>query len=424
VNPRRVARDALVRVEQGAFSHILVPELLRRTQLADRDRAAVTDLVYGTLRQQRRLDELLARFGRRPIESLDAPVRAALRLGAYQLTSGVPPHAAVGETVGVAPLRARGYVNAVLRALAKAGPPFPEPEDDAVRVSSPDWIVERLSEDLGRDDGLAALEASNEPPAVTLRPNPARTTPDALATELRAGGVEVQTGALVSDALVVRHVGDPARLAAVAQGRATPQDQASQAVLDFLAPTRGMRVLDVAAAPGGKSSAAAERVGPEGLVVGLDVNAGRLRLVRDASTRLGLPWLVTGVADARGLPVRAASFDRVLVDAPCSGLGVLRRRAEARWRVNEELIAPLAKLQTEMVIAAAAAVRPGGMLVYSVCTLTAEETIGVAERVQAALHDFNVMPPLPGWRPHGSGALLLPQDAGTDGMFVLGLTLA
>jgi len=418
---RALARDALVRVEDGAYSHVLVPELLRGSKLSARDRAFVTDLVYGTLRSQRRLDALLEPHGRRPLATLDAPVRATLRLGAYQLIEGVPVHAAVGETVEATPERARGYVNAVLRALAATGPPFPVSGDDAVELSYPDWLVDRLVTDLGRDDALEVLRASNEPAAVTLRPNPLLTTPSALTDELRRAGAEVLRGSLQRDALIVRRTGDLARAPAVTEGRATPQDQASQAVVACLAPEPGDRVLDVAAAPGGKATAAGERVGEKGLVLALDVHPGRLRLVRDGAARVGVPWVVTAVADAVRLPVASASFDQVLVDAPCSGLGVLRRRPEARWRVTPEQIEPLADLQTAMVLAAASAVRSGGRLVYSVCTLTRAETIGVAERVLEQLSGFSVEPPPAGWRVHGDGALVLPQDAGSDGMFVLAL---
>ena len=418
---RSVARDALVRVEDGAYSHILVPELLRATNLQARDRAFVTDLVYGTLRARRRLDALLAPHGRRRIDTLDAPVRAALRLGAYQLVEGVPVHAAVGETVEVAPPRARGYVNAVLRSLAATGPPFPASDDLAVELSYPDWIVQQLVSDLGREDAIAALRASNEAPPVTLRPNPLRADPRHLADELRRAGAEVTRGALHREALVVRGAGDLARLPIVAEGRATPQDQASQAVVACLAPEPGERVLDAAAAPGGKSTAAGERVGPNGTVVALDVNAGRLRFVREAVDRLGLPWVRTAVADATRLPVAPNRFDRVLVDAPCSGLGVLRRRAEARWRMDVERIAALAGLQLAMVLAAALAVRRGGRLVYSVCTLTRAETVDVAERALEVLSDFAALAPPEGWRRHGPGGLVLPQDAGSDGMFVLAL---
>jgi len=421
---RALARDALVRVEAGAYSHVLVPQMLRESDLDPRDRAFVTDLVYGTLRAQRRLDALLAPHGRRALERLDAPVRAALRLGAYQLAVGVPAHAAVGETVEVVPSRARGYANAVLRALAGAGPPFPSSENVAEELSYPDWLVEQLVRDLGRADAMEALRVSNEPPALTLRPNPLRTTPGALIDELRRGGAEVAPGVLRPDALIVRGAGDPARVPAVAEGRATPQDQASQAVVDVLGPQADDRVLDVAAGPGGKATAAGELVGEGGTVVGLDLHPGRLRLVREAATRLGLDWVRTAVADATHLPVASQSFDRVLVDAPCSGLGVLRRRPEARWRVTADQIEALAGLQVALVLAAATAVRRGGRLVYSVCTLSRTETVDVAAQVLPQLRDFTPVPTPNGWRSHGEGALVLPQDAGSDGMFVLALQRA
>jgi len=421
VNARRLARDALVRVEEGAYSHVLLPRLLRSSNLSDRDRAFATDLVYGTLRAQRRLDERIGAHGRRPMASLDPPVRAALRLGAYQLERGVPEHAAVGETVGLVRLEARGYVNAVLRALAAARP-WPEPVSEAVALSYPDWIVDRLRTDLGDADARAALEASNAVPAVALRPNRLRTDAAALRAELGDAGIEVAAGALVPDATVTKGTGDPAVLAAVAEGRATPQDQASQAVAGYVGAEPGERVLDVAAAPGGKATALAERVGLDGSVVALDVHPGRLGLVRTAADRLGLSRVTVIVADGRALPVEPASIDRVLVDAPCTGLGVLRRRPEARWRVAEASIEVLAELQLELLVEAAAAVRPGGTLVYSVCTLTDAETRGVAAAARARLGHFEVLaPPGPPWRPWGDGALVLPQDAGTDGMFVLGL---
>lgn len=421
---RQVARDALVRVEDGAFAHVLLPSLLRRSRLSVQDRAFATDLVYGTLRAQRRLDWLLTPHGRRALADLDAPVRAALRLGAYQLVAGTPAHAAVGETVAVAPRPATGYVNAVLRSLAAAGPPWPEPRSDAIAVSMPDWIVDRLVADLGPSDARAVLEASNQPGAVTLRASPRSGGAAALADELRRGGATVLPGRLVADAVIARGAGDPMVLPAVAEGRATPQDESSQAVVAYLDPLPGERILDVAAAPGGKATAVAERVGPPGLVVAVDRDAGRLRLVRDAAQRLSVANVATAVADARTLPLMEGGFDRVLVDAPCSGLGVLRRRPDARWRLDESVIEPLAELQVAMLTAAARAVRRDGVLVYSVCTLTAAETTGVAVRALEALPDFVALPAPDRWRAHGPGALLLPQDAGTDGMFVLGLRRA
>lgn len=425
---RGVALEALVRVEAGAYSNVLLPSLLRDARLSARDRGQATDLVYGTLRRQRALDHLLDFALDRPLTEVDAPVRAALRLGTYQLVEGVPAHAAVGETVDaiatVQP-RAKGFVNAVLRGVAALGPPWPWPEGEGVpalgvRWSMPDWIVERLIADLGRADALAALEVANVPAALTLRANPLRTTVDDLAEELTAVGAAVEPGALVPGALVVRGGGDPSRLPAVAQGRATPQDAASQAVVAAVGAQAGERVLDVASAPGGKATGIAEAMLDAGLVVAADVHAARLGLVARATARLALRSVVPIVTDGRSLPLPVASFDRVLVDAPCSGLGVLRRRPEARWSIRPEAITELATLQRELLAAAADTVRPGGRLVYSVCTLTAAETTEVDEWTASALGGFAAEPPPGGpWQPRGRGALLLPHAAGTDGMYVL-----
>lgn len=423
---RVVALGVLVRVDDSAYSNLVLPGVLRDSGLSTRDRAFVTDLVYGTLRRRRTLDHLLDRALDRPLDALDAPVRAALRLGAYQLVSDVPVHAAVGETVEVAPRRARPLVNAVLRKVAASGPPWPLPPGDdvtaiGVRLSYPDWLVECLVATLGRDDALAALTAANEPPPVTLRPNPRRTETSDLVHELESGGAAVDPGRLGTGALVVRGLGDPARAPAVAQGRATPQDEASQAVMAVLDPGPGDSVLDPCAAPGGKATAAAERVGDGGRVVAGDVHPGRLALVRRAAARLGLAVQCV-VADGRALPVPGQSFDRVLVDAPCTGLGVLRRRPDARWRIRPEDATRLAVLQRELLRDGARTVRPGGTLVYSVCTLTTEETVAVDEWAVKGLPELvATQPPGPPWRPWGRGALLLPQDAGTDGMFVLRL---
>jgi 16S rRNA (cytosine967-C5)-methyltransferase len=319
--------------------------------------------------------------------------------------------------------RARGFVNAVLRAVSQLGPPWPEPGSLAVALSYPDWLVARLVRDLGEADAHGALSAMNEPAGLTLRVAPG-TDADELAQELRDAGAHVERGALVRDALVVRGVGDPAALPAVRDGRATPQDQASQAVASLLGAAPGDLVADVAAAPGGKATAIAAYVGSVGAVVALDVDAGRIRLVVEAAARLGLANLLPVVADGRAPPSRPGRFDRVLLDAPCSGLGVLRRRPDARWRVTDAAVRELAALQRELLVAAAALVRPGGTLLYSVCTLTHEETVAVDEWTAAHLVDLEPLPPPPSpWRPAGRGALLLPQPqaAGSDGMFVLAL---
>ena len=418
-----------MRVEGGAYSNLILPGMLAASNLAPRDRAQATDLVYGTLRQQGRADHLLGLVTDRPLATLDPPVRAALRLGAYQLLEGVAAHAAVGATVGALhgnAARGRTYVNAVLRGLARLGPPWPWPSGEdpaavAVRTSHPVWIVEVLQREFGPADAAATLDAANAAPPVTLRPNPRRTSRTALAAELAGAGADVRPAALVPDALLVRGVGDLHRLPAVAEGRATPQDAASQAVAAAVAAEPGADVLDVAAAPGGKATAMAERMGDDGRVVACDLRPRRAGRVAEAARRLGLTSVQVVAADGRALPLRPAAFDRVLLDAPCSGLGVLRRRPEARWRVEPADVAALAALQRDLLAAAAEAVRPGGgRLAYCVCTLTREETLGVDQWAAASLPGFEPLDP-PGrpWRPHGRGAVILPSDAGTDGMYLL-----
>lgn len=370
-SPRRVALEALRRIDDGAYANLVVPAILGRSGLDERDRAFVTELVYGTTRMLRACDWLLERFLFREV---DPDVAAILRLGAYQLAFlQTPPHAAVGETVALAEGRAKGFVNAVLRRVADAGPPAPgDWPDDATRLSYPDWIVERLVADLGRDDALAALAKMNESATVTTR----------------------------ADGYV--------------------QDAASQEVARLLGTQPGERVVDVCAAPGGKATLAAQ-AGPV-LVAAGDLSAARSTLVWENARRLGRGEVAVYVADARRSPLRPGSFDRVLVDAPCSGLGVLRRRPDARWRVSPADVDDLVELQRELFSAAAGLIGPGGLLLYSVCTLTTAESAGIddwARHVHPGLEADGA--PGPPWEPLGRGARLLPQATGSDGMYVLRL---
>jgi len=418
---RRLAVDLLVRIDDGAHTHVLLPAALGASDLDARDRAFVTDLVAGTVRLRGAIDYLIGRVADRGVEDLDARVRAGLRLGTHQLLHATPAHAAVGATVEAVGGRGRGYVNAVLRGIAALGPSWPWPLGDdaasvAVRTSHPEWLVELLMRDFDTVDAIGMLEADNDPPHLTLRPNAARAGSTELRDELTDAGASATPGRLVRDAVVVRGAGDPARIPAVRDGRATPQDEASQAVATLVGARPGERVLDVGAAPGGKATALAERGAH---VTALDVDTGRLRLVAEAFERLGVPGALVA-ADGRFLPMRSASFDRVLVDAPCSGLGVLRRRADARWNLRPEAITELAELQRALLSAAAEVVRPGGVLVYSVCTLSGAETVEVDTWAAETLSGFESDGvPGPPWTNAGRGARLLPQTRGTDGMYVL-----
>lgn len=361
-DPRRLAIDVVARIiEEGAYANLLLPTVLERSDLDGRDRAFATNLVYGATRMARACDWLVDRFTRR---ELDPPTRAALRVGAYQLAFlGTPPHAAVGETVAAVPGRTRGLVNAVLRRVAEAPRDWP---DEGTRLSYPDWIVARLSADVGPDLALGALEAMNEPAEVTER----------------------------DDGYV--------------------QDRASTFVAGLVGAAAGMLVVDLCAAPGGKATALA---GSGATVLALDRRPARAGLVAANAAKLRLGPLPVLVADGRQPPLRPGRADRVLVDAPCSGLGALRRRPDARWRVDEAAVERLVVVQRELLEAAVMLVRPGGELIYSVCTLTTAESTGVAGALAAAHEDLEPLaPPDAPWEPWGSGARLLPQAAGTDGM--------
>lgn len=363
---RRLAVEALVRIDvDGAYANLLVPHLLEQSELSRRDRAFVTELVYGTTRMRRACDWLVDQF---VLRDVDPPVRAALRLGTYQLAFlGTPPHAAVSATVEAVPRRVRGFVNAILRRVARAPLDWPS---EAVRLSYPDWIVDRLSADMGESATLGALAAMNEPAGATER----------------------------SDGYV--------------------QDRASQWVAELVGARPGERVADLCAAPGGKSTALTTAGAS---VVAADIRPTRLGLVSANAARLGVPETQMQVvaADATHPPFAPGAFDRVLIDAPCSGLGALRRRPDARWRIQPANVDHLAGLQRAMVDAAVALVRPGGVVVFSVCTMTVAESVGVARHVARRHPQLQPLAaPDPPWVALGTGALLLPQAAGTDGMAI------
>ncbi len=365
-SPRALALVALERVDGGAYANLVVPALLAKSPLPRADRNLVTELVYGTTRMRRACDWLVDRFLVKPP---DPAARAALRLGAYQLEfMRVPAHAAVGETVEAAPARARPLVNAVLRRVATAGhPSATDWPSDAVRLSYPDWIVEALVTDLGRDRAMAALVAMNCPGAVTVR----------------------------EDGYV--------------------QDRASQWVVDALGAGPDDLVLDVCAAPGGKATALAPHAR---FVAAMDLRPARAARIAENGQRLALGNMAPVVGDAGRPPFRRGRAARVLVDAPCSGLGVLHRRPDARWRVGPTDVASLAGQQRRMLDAAAGLLAPGGLLAYSVCTLTSAETVEVDRWLAGAHPELRPVGPLaPPWEPLGRGARVMPGP--TDGMFIV-----
>ena len=417
---RAVALDAMVAVESGERANVAVPDRLARSGLDERDRHFVTEVVYGACRMRRASSWLIERNLVQPrggartkgmkrpsahgrptgpnsrLEQLDNHIKASLLLGVYQLMwMRVPPHAAVAATVDEVRGPGRSLVNAVLRKVAAdvADRPVEWP-DTATRLSYPDWIVELLSADLGQDEALAALDAMNRPGRATRR----------------ADGYF--------------------------------QDAASQMVAAYVASQAVPGpLLDVCSAPGGKATAIATstavatpaagardetgagdgRSGPA-VVVAADISEERARTVASNVAALGSGSVVPVVADGEHPPWRPGVFSTVLLDAPCSGLGVLRRRPDARWRRWQGDVGRLGGLQRRLAETAWGLLAPGGTFFYSVCTVTDAETVGFDAWIRDAAGWLVALePPGPPWRPHGRGALLLPQDCDSDGMFVLGL---
>ncbi|MEN9804312.1 MAG: hypothetical protein RIS41_1159 [Actinomycetota bacterium] len=361
---RDVALESLRRIEdEGAYANLVVPALLDRSELASNDRRFVTELVYGTTRMRRACDAVVDRF---VTNDPDAVTRRVLRLGAYQMVfAGVPPHAAVSTAVELAPRRTRGFVNAVLRRVSSTPMVWPS---DGVRLSYPDWIVRTFRDEVAEAD--ECLARMNEPAPVSKR----------------------------ADGYV--------------------QDLASQWVVEAVGARPGELVIDTCAGPGGKATGLAAT---GARVVAADANVARAGLVVRNADACAAPMTVV-VADARRPALVETSFDRVLVDAPCSGLGALRRRPDARWRIAETDVDDLVALQSAILDASARLVRPGGWLVYSVCTITARESIGhgVPRGFEVVGRETAGLPRLRDeWQEFGSGFRLLPHLTDTDGMVLV-----
>ncbi|MGH8908325.1 MAG: transcription antitermination factor NusB [Egibacteraceae bacterium] len=424
---RRVAWQVLRRVHaDGAWSPLALGAELRRADLDARDRGFAANLAYSTLRWEGTLDWALGQVVTRPLDQVEDSLLDVLRLGAWQvLFGGTPDRAAVATAVDLARAvvgdRATGFANGVLRGLARRRDELPWPSEDTdeglgLALGYAPWIIAEARARFG-DGARATLEAGNVPPGVTLRAAGDR---DELIAELRAAGVEAVPGCWAPEA--VRAPGaDPSSLAAVAEGRAVPQDEASMLVTRAAVAgvPAGALVLDACAAPGGKTTHLAQL----GLrVVAADARPGRASLVTAAAARAGLAAEVVA-ADGLAPPWRGETFDVVLVDAPCTGLGTVRRRPEVRWRRAPEDPARLGKLQLALLEHAAPLVRPGGRLVYSACTWPLAETADVASAFLAAhTGRFTAEPPdlgEAGARLDGDpGLQLTPDRDGTDAMYV------
>ena len=408
MNARELAFLVVRRVSDGAYADRAFRAEADRARSSTQDRAFAQQLAYGTIQRRLTLDHVIAALSDRPLAKLDPPLLDALRLGVYQLLfmGSVPDHAAVAETVELAKGASNGggFANAVLRRATREARtildsvPGDDPRGAAILHSHPQWLVEMWWKALGRDGTLALLAADNEPAEDAVRVNTLTAAPGTI-------DLPGRRDAGIPEALVLERAFDVEHSQLFRDGAITPQSRASMLVARTLDPQPGERVLDMCAAPGTKTTHAAALMSDKGRIAAYEVNPARADELRANCARMHVRSVEVIVQDARGVE---GGFDRVMLDAPCSNLGTLARRPDARWRKTPQQIDELARLQSELLDSAAAATRPGGTLVYSVCTISEREGPQQVEAFLARHADYA----------EASRRQTLPHVDHTDGFFI------
>jgi 16S rRNA (cytosine967-C5)-methyltransferase len=409
VTARELAFRCVQRVTDGAYADRAFRAEAKRARLDPADRAFAQALAYGTIQRRLTLDHVIAQLSDRPLAKLDPPLLDALRIGIYQLLfmDSVPDHAAVAETVELAKAaKGAGYkfANAVLRRATREARAIldavgdADPAAAAIRHSHPQWLVELWWGMFGRDETLALLEADNRPAEDAVRIN-------RLVTDGTPPIAHAHPDPEIPEALVLDGPFDIEGSELFADGAITPQSRASMLVARTLDPQKQDKVLDMCAAPGAKTTHAAALIGNEGSITAVDSNPARADELRANAERMHATSVDVIVQDARKVK---GQFDRVMLDAPCSNLGTLARRPDARWRKTPAQIDELAQLQSELLDAAAGGTRPGGTLVYSVCTISTAEGPDQLDAFMARHPEFIEM----------SRRQTLPHRDGTDGFFI------
>ncbi|WP_168121949.1 16S rRNA (cytosine(967)-C(5))-methyltransferase RsmB [Paenibacillus sp. HB172176] len=445
--PREVALDILVKVSgSGAYSNLQIKRALQDTALSRADAGLVTELVYGTIGRQLTLDHWLERFVAKGLRKLEPWVHQLLRLSAYQLLylDRIPAHAAVNEAVAIAKRRGHtgisGMVNGVLRNMdrnrAELVPSRIQLKDSvatiALRHSYPEWLVRRWADTYGEETAEDICAAGNEQPHASIRVNSFLAARDQLLRELQAEDVDAEASKLSPHGILIRSGGNLADSELFKQGKCSLQDESSMLVAAVLAPEPGMKVLDCCAAPGGKSAHIGELMQGKGKVWANDLHAHKRELIVQQTERLKLRNVEAIVGDAAKLRERFAenSMDAVLLDAPCTGFGVIRRKPEIKWTKTESDIREIAVLQGQLLEEACALVKPGGILVYSTCTIEKEENEKQIARFLEAHSEFALDSAWPESVLKALGeagviddsfdgqAQLLPQHFGSDGFFI------
>ena len=437
INPREIAAEALMEIMTAdAYNTMTLRRLLRQNGAMPRqDRAFVTEVVNGTLRNLIYIDHVLNTFSKTKTGKMKPWLLAVLRTAVYQMYfMDVPDAAACNEAVKLATVRGygslKGFVNGVLRTAAKKKQEIPLSEKGtaeylSVVYSHPLWLVRMWIAYYGYEETEQICAYDNRSPDVTIRVNTLKTTTEALKKTLEQAGVTVTDGRICTDALHLTKTADLSRLEVFQKGLFHVQDESSQLAVRVLDPKKGEEILDVCAAPGGKSFTAAERMENEGSLLSCDIYEHKIELMEEGAKRLGISIMQCRVKDAAVQEKRLGQFDRVLADVPCSGLGLMRKKPDIRLKKDGSEIDSLTKIQREILENAAGYVKQGGVLVYSTCTLCRKENEKNLEWFLQSHPDFaaeDISEYLPEeWETETAkkGYLtLLPHKTGTDGFFI------
>jgi 16S rRNA (cytosine967-C5)-methyltransferase len=392
ITAREVALEILIRVEQDkSYSNLLLNQMLQKHPLERADAGLVTEIVYGTIQHLNTLDYYLNRFVAKGVQKLEPWVRCLLRLSLYQVVylERIPDHAIVNEAVNIAKLKGHpgisGMVNGVLRSVIRQKEQLiipsglPLVERIALQYSHPEWMVARWIKQFGEQAAELICKANNTSPNTSARVNNMKHTRDEILAIMQQEGIEVRQSELAPSGIIIEQAGNLAFTHWFAEGSITVQDESSMLVAEAVGPQPGMRVLDCCAAPGGKTTHLAEIMQDTGIVVACDVHEHKLSLILEQANRLQLNSIQPVFSDAVDLSKQyaAESFDCILLDAPCSGLGVIRRKPDLKWSKQEPEIAVICTIQRKLLNAVHSLLKPGGILVYSTCTIEYSENQGM-----------------------------------------------
>ncbi|PWL58335.1 16S rRNA (cytosine(967)-C(5))-methyltransferase RsmB [Merdimmobilis hominis] len=426
---RQIAVEALGKVNGSkGYSNIVIDKALEQSGLDLRDAAFATALFYGVLERMLTLDHCIAGFSKTPVEKLTPQVREILRVSLYQILymDSVPDSAAVNEAVNLTRVfrkeSAGGFVNGVLRAFLRSGKRVPRmagsrADQLSIQYSCPAWLVQLWLDSYGEENTEGILKTSLGRPPVYIRVNTLKTTADALSVQLEEEGAVVRRDEMEENCLRVSGTGDVTALPAFQEGLFHVQDKSSQLCVKALDARPGMRVLDICAAPGGKSFTAAQWMHGEGELLAMDLYRARAALVAEGAQRLDIGCIAAKEGDASRYNSKLGLFDRVLCDAPCSGLGIIRRKPEIKYKNPEEL-GEIPQLQYNILSNSANYVKKGGILLYSTCTLNPGENEGVVERFLAEHRDFAPCRLPQSLGSSGHTVTLFPHQGDTDGFFI------